>query len=509
MENPFAEGENRILRPPSTAIVIFGATGDLARRKLLPALYHLYRDGFLPQKFVIIGAARRPIDDSQFVDFVAEGAREFANIDVSSSQWKEFAARLHFESVDGTDQDGFARLRKRLETFNARDNEQYQLLYYLATSPKFFADIAAHLDEANLIYRSSDELNRSVIVVEKPFGDDYESARELNRRLLEHFEERQIFRIDHYLGKETVQNILVFRFANGIFEPLWTREYVDHIQISVSEDIGVGSRAAYFDSSGILKDIIQNHLLQMLSLLCIEPPISLSDPDSIRDEKVKVLRSIRPFSSESVMSDCVRAQYDSGFIKGKSVVGYHEESGVREGSRTETYAALRLEIDNWRWSGVPIYVRAGKRLPKRITELSISFKRAPQSLFRGRQIVELDQNMLAIQVQPREGITLRMNSKPPGPRMRVGSVEMDFSYKGSFGMRSADAYERLLLDAMKGDPTLFTRKDEIEEAWKLLKPVYEGWQTSDYPVYQYAAGTWGPTAADELLERSGHRWRVL
>jgi glucose-6-phosphate 1-dehydrogenase len=322
--------------------------------------------------------------------------------------------------------------------------------------------------------------------------------------------EEQIYRIDHYLGKETVQNILVFRFANGIFEPLWNRKYVDHIQISVCEDIGIGNRAAYFDKNGILRDIVQNHVLQMLALLCIEPPISLSDADSIRDEKAKVLRSIKRMSPDEVRRSTVRAQYTKGVVSGENVTGYREESGVSAGSSTDTFVALQLEIDNWRWSGVPIYIRAGKRLPKRITEITIFFNKAPDSLFKGRQVGELEHNVLSIQVQPKEGMSLRISSKPPGPRMRVRPVEMDFTYDSSFGIASPEAYERLLLDVMKGDPTLFTRNDEIEESWDLLAPIFNVWDSKDAPpVFQYTAGSWGPSEADALLAKQGHKWRSL
>jgi glucose-6-phosphate 1-dehydrogenase len=332
----------------------------------------------------------------------------------------------------------------------------------------------------------------------------------LNKIIRESLAEEQIYRIDHYLGKETVQNILVFRFANGIFEPLWNRKYVDHIQISVCEDIGIGTRAAYFDQNGILRDIVQNHVLQMLALLCIEPPNSLSDADSIRDEKAKVLRSIKRMTPVEVRTNTVRAQYTKGTVGGEAAVGYLEEKGVSADSKTDSYVALKLEIDNWRWSGVPIYIRAGKRLPKRITEMAIFFNKAPDSLFKGRQVGELEHNVLSIQVQPKEGMSLRISSKPPGPRMRVRPVEMDFTYDSSFGVASPEAYERLLLDVMKGDATLFTRNDEIEESWDLLAPIFKEWESANPPpVHEYEAGTWGPAAADELINSTKDSWRKL
>lgn len=510
MENPFAEGENRVLRPPATAIVIFGATGDLTHRKLIPALYNLMHDSYLSSRFVVLGVSRTKQSDEQFRAGLRDAVEKHSRRPVSDEVWASFSQNVFYQPLDATRPDDFMILKSRMESLCAAQGEHFNYLYYLATSPDFFGPIAANLKSAGLVEEPGRGLRSTVLVVEKPFGHDVESARELNKLLRRSFAEEQIYRIDHYLGKETVQNILVFRFANGIFEPLWNRNYIDHIQISVCESIGVGSRAGYFDQAGILRDIVQNHLLQMLSLLCIEPPISLSDADSIRDEKVKVLRSMRRFTFESVKSNTVRAHYLSGFVDGQEVPGYLEEKGVAPGSTTESFVALKLEIDNWRWSGVPIYIRAGKRLPKRITEITIFFKRPPETLFQGRA-VELEQNVLAIQVQPNEGISLKISSKPPGPRMRVRPVVMDFNYGNSFGIASADAYERLILDAMKGDPTLFTRDDEIEEAWGLLEPVFSAWRASEDapPLYDYKAGTWGPSAAAGLLLPDGHRWRRL
>ncbi len=509
MNNPFAEGENRILRPPSTAIVIFGATGDLNHRKLIPALYNLAHDNYLPSKFVIMGVSRTKLSDQQFRDSLYDAVKNHSRRPVSPEEWAEFSKNVFYQPLDATNVADFGVLKSRLETLCSEKGEHFNYLYYLATSPEFFGTIATNLKKGGLVEPVQSGSRATRLVVEKPFGHDLDSARELNRVLRGSFDEDQIYRIDHYLGKETVQNILVFRFANGIFEPLWNRNYIDHIQISVCESIGVGSRAGYFDQAGILRDIVQNHLLQMLSLLCIEAPISLSDADSIRDEKVKVLRSIRRFTPESVFSNTVRAQYTDGFIDGAAATGYLQEKGVSPKSKTDTYVALKLEIDNWRWFGVPIYIRAGKRLPKRITEITIFFKSPPSSLFQGRS-VELEQNVLAIQVQPNEGISLKISSKPPGPRMRVRPVVMDFNYGDSFGVASADAYERLILDAMKGDPTLFTRDDEIEQAWDLLAPLFATWSSDNSPpVFEYKSGTWGPSAAAGLLAPSGHRWRRL
>lgn len=510
MENPFAEGENRVIRPPATAVVIFGGTGDLSQRKLLPAVYNLAHDNYLPSSFLLIGVGRQKINDAQYRDEVLQSIKKFSRRPIDEKVWAEFSKNIYFQTLDIPDGNAYVALRQKLESLSGGDNEVYNYLYYLAVAPKFFGTIGSNLRAAGLVEPVKGARRATRIIVEKPFGTDLESARELNTTLRQSFEEQQIYRIDHYLGKETVQNILVFRFGNGIFEPLWNHKHVDHIQISVCEDLGLGSRAGYFDQSGILRDIVQNHLLQLLSLICAEPPISLSDANSIRDEKVKVLRSIKRLSIEEVSTHTVRAQYLRGHVQGEEVPGYLEEDGVANGSKTETFVALKMNVDNWRWAGVPIYVRAGKRLPRRITEITIFFKHAPSSLFKGRQVGELEQNILAIQVQPNEGISLKINSKPPGPRLRVRPVVMDFTYGHSFGVASAEAYERLLLDAMKGDPTLFIRDDEIEQAWDLLSPVLNAWSASKSPqVATYEAGTWGPPEAAQLLRPAGHKWRRL
>ena len=508
--NPFAEGENRLLKPPATALVIFGASGDLTVRKLLPALYNLFADDYLPTDFMVIGAARSKLTDEEFRTKLFEGLKKFSRQPVNQELWDKFSSRVFYQAVDGGKIEDFVGLRERLETLTANQPEQFNYLHYLAVSPEFFAEIAANLRKTDLMIDPKPGVRRTGLIVEKPFGHDVPSAKLLNQELMNYLKEEQIFRIDHYLGKETVQNILVFRFANGIFEPLWNNKYIESIQVSVCEEIGVGNRAPYFDTNGITRDIIQNHALQMLSLLCIEPPQSLSNPNSIRDEKVKVLRSIKRYTPKEAAAHSVRAQYTKGYINGEAVCGYKEEKGIDQKSVTETYSALQLEIDNWRWKGVPIYIRAGKRLPKRITDITILFKRAPDSLFQGRQVSELEQNALTIQVQPTEGMSLRINSKPPGPRLRVEPVEMDFTYNQSFGVPSSDAYERLLLDAMRGDSTLFTRNDEIEEAWALLEPFFTAWKDETLaPNYSYEAGSWGPVEANELTKAKGTSWRKL
>ena len=509
-ENPFAEGENRVIRPPATAVVIFGATGDLTHRKLMPALYNLAEDGYLPSNFAVFGAARSELSDEQFRASMYDSVKKYSRRQVNDKVWEQFSRNMFYQPVDSTTDAGFRKLKDRLEKLSTGGKENYNYLYYLAVAPSVFGPTSARLKEVGLVEPARGGVRETRLVVEKPFGHDLPSALELNSTLTKSFAEEQIFRIDHYLGKETVQNILVFRFANGIFENVWNRNYIDHIQVSWSEDIGVGSRAGYFDKSGLLRDIVQNHLLQVLALLCIEPPASLSDANAIRDEKVKVLSSFRRFTSDDVANYTVRGQYSKGSIDGQTVKGYLEEQDIAPDSRTETFAALKLEIDNWRWSGVPIFVRAGKRLPKRITEISIYFKKPPGSMFKGRQVGDLEQNVLAIQVQPNEGISLKILSKPPGPRMRVRPVVMDFTYGDSFGVASADAYERLLLDSMKGDATLFIRNDEIDQAWDLLDPVLNRWRDDkNFPVDTYEAGTWGPSSAARLLRPTGHRWRRL
>lgn len=510
MVNPFGEGENRVLRPPPTAMVIFGASGDLTHRKLIPALANLAHDDYLPRKFVVIGASRTKFSDQQFRDELRDAVMKYSRRPLDGDVWEAFSSRIYYQSLDASSESDFRALRERIQLLEDELGERLNLLFYLATSPSFFATVAKNLRVAGFVEPVDSGGRATSIVVEKPFGHDLESALALNGNIRQYFAEEQIYRIDHYLGKETVQNILVFRFANSIFEPLWNSRYISRIEISVCEDIGVGNRGDYFDHHGILRDIVQNHALQMLSLLCIEPPISLSDADSIRNEKVKVLRLVKKLSMHEVPEATVRARYEGGTVRGVEVPGYLQEKGVGAHSSTETFIAWRLFIDNWRWAGVPIFIRAGKRLPKRITEIAVFFKEPPQALFRGRQIEALTPNVLSIQVQPHEGICLSVNSKPPGPRMRVRPVEMDFTYRHSFGVGSPDAYERLLLDAMKGDATLFTRDDEIESAWELLSPILESWSgNSPPPLYSYEAGSWGPEAAEALMATYGARWRRL
>jgi glucose-6-phosphate 1-dehydrogenase len=494
-------------------VVIFGVTGDLAHRKLVPALYNLSVDGLLPANFSLIGFARRDYTDESFREEFKGSVEKYSRRKpLREDVWSEFAGHSFYLRSPFDRQEGYLALKDKLEEIDRASGTKANRVFYLATAPEYFSVIAGQLAEAGLLDPLSDGTHRARVVIEKPFGHDLGSAKELNRELLSCMQEEQVFRIDHYLGKETVQNLLVFRFANGIFEPIWNHKYIEHIEISVCETVGVENRAGYFDGAGILRDIVQNHVLQLLCLVALEPPVAF-EADAVRDEKVKVLRSVRRLQRNDVLSKVVRARYLSGAIAGQPVAGYLAEPGVNPDSETETYVALELSIDNWRWAGVPFFLRAGKRLPKRVTEISIHFKNVPYRLFQDEDVRQLPPNILSFQIQPDEGIALKISAKPPGPQVRVQRVNMDFSYSTSFGQEPPEAYERLLLDAMRGDATLFTRSDEIEQAWDLLLPLQQVWTEPGArrpPVYGYEAGTWGPTAADELLiSRVGQPWRRL
>lgn len=508
MQNPFRSSQTDQSRLAPSIVIIFGATGDLTHRKLVPALYNLGVDGLLPANFSTIGVARREVSDEDFRKGLTESIKSFSRRkEINENVWKELADHTYYVKCPFDDAKAYEGLRDKIESLQTESGMNSNLLFYLATSPDYFEVISENLKKVGLLDQS--ESRRSRVVVEKPFGHDLESAKILNKALLKSMTEDQIFRIDHYLGKETVQNLLVFRFSNGLFEPIWNHKYIDHVEISVCESIGVGSRAGYFDTSGILRDIVQNHALQLLCLVALEPPVAF-EADAVRDEKVKVLKSIRRIPLDKVSRKVVRARYQSGAVDGKEVVGYLGETGVKSDSSTETYVAMQFEIDNWRWAGVPFYVRAGKRVAKRVTEISIHFKEVPHLLFKDQDISNIKSNVLSFRIQPDEGITFKISAKPPGPRVQVQSVNMDFSYGTSFGVEPPEAYERLLLDAMKGDATLFTRNDEIEQAWDLLENVFKAWRGEGVqapPVFGYEAGSWGPTAAEELIPRLG--WRRL
>jgi glucose-6-phosphate 1-dehydrogenase len=492
-------------------IVIFGGNGDLAHRKLLPALYNLHVDGLLPPRMAIAAVGRKAMSDEAYREFAKDGVMKFSRRPLDEQAWLTFATLLFFvnASIDG--EQGLAPLGARLDIIEHEGDLSGDRIYYLAVPPTLFAPTVKQLARARFVSRataSADARPFARVIVEKPIGRDLESARAINDAIAEVFDERQIYRIDHYLGKETVQNILVMRFANSIFEPLFNQKYVDHVQITVAEEEGVGTRAGYYEQAGALRDMVQNHLLQLLALVATEPPHAL-DADVIRDEKLEVLQSLRPIVGAAVDANAVRAQYGAGFILGQPVPGYREEPGVDPQSPVETFVALQIFIDNWRWAGVPFYLRTGKRLPKRASEISVHLKEVPPILFNADPSARLDPNVLSIRIQPDEGFSLGISSKIPGPAVRTYPVKMDFHYGSTFGASTPEAYERLLLDVMNGDPTLFMRRDAVEAAWRWVMPILERWTEQTGPLPTYPAGDWGPAEADRLIESTGRRWRAL
>ncbi|HEV8535762.1 MAG TPA: glucose-6-phosphate dehydrogenase [Candidatus Limnocylindria bacterium] len=498
--NPLREGLRLSRIPEPSTIVIFGGSGDLAQRKLIPALYNLALQRLLPATFSVVGTARRPLTDEQYREELrAAVAQHSRTKPLNEEVWRSFAEHLHF--VATPDDHGYEELRRLLDRLDLEVGTHANRLFYLATPPSAYEAIVKAIGEHGL----RGETGWARIVVEKPFGHDRESARELTEIVHAVFREDEIFRIDHYLGKETVQNILVMRFANGIFEPIWGRQYVDHVQITVAESIGVEERAGYYEQAGAMRDIVQNHLLQLVSLVAMEPP-SAFDDKAVRDEKVKVLRALRPIVGDDVYTSAVRGQYTRGFIEGVPVPGYREEPGVAPDSRTETYVALKCWVDNWRWEGTPFYVRTGKRLPKRSTEIAIQFRVAPHQLFSREASAGLEPNALVLRIQPDEGISLKFGAKVPVQGIRIRSVNMDFDYGASFMVDAPDAYETLILDALRGDATLFTRRDEVDQQWAFVDPIIKTWALSGAPS-EYEAGTWGPPEADVLIERDGRAWR--
>ena len=503
--NPLREGLSTRAVPQPCSLVIFGATGDLTHRKLLPALYNLAADGELPPAVTVIGFARRPKTDDEFRKEMEEAVKQFSRQAVRDEIWKNFAQSMFYHQSDFADESGFKSLAKRLDEIDKERGTRGNRLFYFAVGPEQFEPILKHLKAAGL--NQTREGSWARVILEKPFGTDLASAKELNRVVSNSFSEDQTYRIDHFLGKETAQNILVLRFANAIFAPLWNRRYMDHIQITAAETLGVEGRAGYYETAGALRDMVQNHLLQLLCLVAMEAPTDLS-ADSIRDEKVKVVRSLRHFKPDEVAANVVRAQYAEGAINGQPVPAYRKEEKVDPKSMTDTFVALRLHIDNWRFWSVPVYMRVGKRLPKSATEISIHFKKAPMVLFNKETN---DANVLVIRIQPDEGISLRMQAKVPGASFQIEPVKMDFHYGTSFGKASPEAYERLLLDAMSGDATLFARRDEVEEAWAFIDPIENAWSSKKNPpeLCFYPAGSWGPDEADELLARDGRAWRRL
>jgi glucose-6-phosphate 1-dehydrogenase len=495
-----AEGLQGARRAPPVALVIFGASGDLTSRKILPALARLSRRRVLGSTFAVVGVARSELSDDEFRTVALECVPD------AGPEWRAAVARFRYVAGDYAHPDTFDKLKTVLADLDEHVGTAGNRIYYLATIPAVFSDVAGALGEHGLSQPSRPE-SFVRLVVEKPYGRDLASATELDEAVHESFDENQVYRIDHYMGKETVQNVLALRFANAIYEPIWNRRYVDHLQITVAESLGVGHRGGFYETAGALRDIVQNHVMQVLALTLMEPPVWI-DGQSIRDEKVKALRAVEIPTPEMVGTDVVRAQYDDGWVEGEKVVGYRQEEGVDPASTTETYVAMRLNVDNWRWAGVPVYVRTGKRLPKRVTEVAMQFHRVPHLSFQGSLADGLEPNALVMRIQPDEGITLRFGAMVPGQTFRVRTVSMDFAYGAAFMEETPEAYERLLLDAMVGDPTLFIRTDEVDQAWQIVDPVLESWARGQPPVSAYEAGSWGPKESDLLLERDGRRWRT-
>ncbi len=510
---------------PPSVIVIFGATGDLTRRKLLPALYRLAQQRLVPSEFAILGTGRQLHSDDEFRALMQAAVAEFGpDVQPDETAWRSFAERIFYLGGDFNEAELYGRLKAKLDEIDKEFDTDGNRIFYLATAPDNFGLIAKQLGAAGIARPAKTAARATAgvkgtkrtgvakkpwtrIIVEKPFGRDLESARALNKTLASVFDESQIYRIDHYLGKETVQNWLVFRFANSIFEPLWNRQYIDHIQITNAETIGVEGRGAYYEKAGALRDMIQNHVFQVTSLIAMEPPASLS-ANGVRDEKIKAMQSVRPLAAAGIDEFVVRGQYGAGTVLGDTVPGYAQEPGVAANSSTETFAALKLYFDNWRWSGVPFYIRSGKRLQKHVTEIAIHFKEVPHRLFNDSD-APLQPNVLVIRIQPNEGISLRFGAKLPGQALRIRSVNMDFRYGSSFGVKPPEAYERLLLDCMLGDSTLYARRDMVERGWEIVTPILEAWEkpAPDFPNYE--AGSWGPQAAFALIERDGRDWRKL
>ncbi|HWS73075.1 MAG TPA: glucose-6-phosphate dehydrogenase [Thermoanaerobaculia bacterium] len=505
--NPLREGLEQERVPDASALVIFGASGDLTARKLVPALYSLAHDGLLPAGQAIIGFARPDYTDDAFRMAMRESCEKFARTrPIDEAIWESFARRLFYVRGEFGEPEAYNRLKQKLDECDKNQGTGGRRIYYLAVPPNFFPIISEILGAEGMVADPERSGPYTRVIIEKPFGHDLASARELNRVAVTTFRERQVFRIDHYLGKETVQNLLVLRFANGIFEPFWNRQYIDHVQFTVAEAIGVEKRGNYFETAGITRDIVQNHMLQLVSLVAMEPPVAM-EANAVRDEKVKVLRALREFPSGREEELAVRGQYSEGSVLGSKAPAYRNEENVNPESKVETFAAMKVFVDNWRWADVPFYLRAGKRLPKRVTDISIHFRPAPYPLFNKMQTMKMQPNVLAIRIQPDEGISLRFDSKVPGPTVRTAPVTMEFRYATSFGAEPPEAYERLLLETMLGDSTLFARRDEVETAWAWLDPLLKAWTADPRPPAPYAAGTWGPPEADALIERDGRKWR--
>jgi glucose-6-phosphate 1-dehydrogenase len=486
-------------------VIIFGASGDLTKRKLVPALYRLTQERLLPAEFAILGFARTANTDEEFRARMKDAVATYSEARrVDEAVWESFAQGIFYLPGNINDPESYRQMRERLDEIDRLRGTAGNRVFYLSTAPGFYSEAIRQLGDAGLAKPEGKGWTR--IIIEKPFGHSLSSARQLNVDVAKVFDEEQVYRIDHYLGKETVQNLMVFRFANGIFEPVWNRQYIDHVQITNAEAIGVEDRGGYYETAGVLRDMIQNHVFQVLSLVAMEPPNSL-EANAVRDEKIKVMQTVRPISVDRVDEFAVRGQYGPGSVGGKQAKGYREEKDVNPESNTDTYAAVKLYFDNWRWAGVPFYLRSAKRMPKRVTEIAIQFKEAPHLIFRDAASGQMEPNQLIVRVQPDEGITLRIGAKVPGQVTRIRWVNMDFRYGASFGVASPEAYERLLLDCILGDSTLYARRDMTERGWEIVMPILESWQSrkADFPNYE--AGTWGPDSADELLEKDGRKWR--
>lgn len=507
--HPFLSGLEKSRIAPPTVLVIFGASGDLTARKLIPAIYNLGLDNLLHNAFYLIGCGRTPLSDTAFQELVLAAIKKFSRRPLNEAIWKHLCGCIAYHTGDIDDPTAYKSLLTKIESLEKQSQQDLQPIFYISTPPQAFKPILENLGNSGLSERHLGTALESKVILEKPFGRDLSTAKELNAIIAKQFEEKQVYRIDHYLGKETVQDLLVQRFTNAIFEPIWNYHYVDNVQITVAEELGVGTRAGYYDKSGALRDMIQNHTMQLLSLVAMEPPVS-ANPEDIRNEKVKLLKAIQPLKLGIQGGDAVRARYTEGLINGLKVPGYLSEEHIDPSSHTETYAALRFFINNWRWKGVPFYIRSGKRMARRVTEIAIQFKRSPGTLFDARQFAMLPANSLIIQIQPDEGMSFVLNSKIPGLETRIQPVKMHFRYATTYGSNTPEAYERLLMDCMMGDGTLFIRGDEAISSWEICTPILDFWEESKtMGLASYPAGSWGPIEADRLLWETEHSWRRI